>query len=257
MGRKLLAYKIGLVLSYAIMIFFNVLANTLPLGGRTTGDISETYNTLFTPSGITFSIWGLIYVALFFLTLHWLRLPKKQFDKRYQRIITSVIITSLLNSGWLLAWHYDWIILSTFIMIALLIILGMSYRLVKRESIIESLTISLYIGWISIALIANIAITLVSLGVNPFTTFALILTNIILIVGALLVYYMISTYKDSLYPIVFSWAYLGIFIRHITGENLNTAYLSIIIISGSLSIVFLLTGMVYFNANKHYLRENH
>jgi hypothetical protein len=45
------------------MIVLNVLANALPLGGRTTGEISDAYPNLFAPAGYTFAIWGLILPA--------------------------------------------------------------------------------------------------------------------------------------------------------------------------------------------------
>jgi translocator protein len=54
----------NIVAAFAIMIFMNYLANALPLGGRTTGELSTQYPNLFVPAGITFSIWGLIYLLL-------------------------------------------------------------------------------------------------------------------------------------------------------------------------------------------------
>ena len=46
------------------VLIMNYLANSLPLNGVTTGEISDKYNSLITPAGAAFSIWGIIYLAL-------------------------------------------------------------------------------------------------------------------------------------------------------------------------------------------------
>ena len=56
--------KALVAITYLTMIVTNYLANALPLNGRSTGDISDAYPSLFTPAGITFSIWGVIYLLL-------------------------------------------------------------------------------------------------------------------------------------------------------------------------------------------------
>ena len=48
--------------TYLAMITMNALANIVPIGGRTTGEVSENYTNLFAPTGLTFSIWGVIYL---------------------------------------------------------------------------------------------------------------------------------------------------------------------------------------------------
>jgi hypothetical protein len=60
---RLLPAGLNLV-ALAITIVVNALANALPLGGRTTGEISDSFNLLFVPAGYVFAIWGLIYLAL-------------------------------------------------------------------------------------------------------------------------------------------------------------------------------------------------
>ena len=52
------------ILAFLLVLVVNGLANALPLGGNTTGDISARYPNLFVPAGLTFSIWGVIYLAL-------------------------------------------------------------------------------------------------------------------------------------------------------------------------------------------------
>lgn len=65
-----LLLKISVAVGYAAMIGGNYLANALPIGGVTTGEASDSYGNLFTPAGITFSIWGLIYLLLLGYTIY-------------------------------------------------------------------------------------------------------------------------------------------------------------------------------------------
>jgi len=56
--------KIFAGIAYVAMVFVNFLANSLPINNRGTGEISDAYPNLFAPAGLTFSIWGLIYLFL-------------------------------------------------------------------------------------------------------------------------------------------------------------------------------------------------
>ncbi|PLX06432.1 MAG: hypothetical protein C0596_18375 [Marinilabiliales bacterium] len=56
--------KILNVVLFIAMVYVNFLANSLPINGQSTGEISNAYSNLFAPAGITFSIWGIIYLAL-------------------------------------------------------------------------------------------------------------------------------------------------------------------------------------------------
>jgi hypothetical protein len=52
------------IVLFAIMVVMNYLANALPLNDKTTGELSDSYPNLFVPAGITFSIWGIIYLLI-------------------------------------------------------------------------------------------------------------------------------------------------------------------------------------------------
>lgn len=56
--------KITVAVTYLIMVIVNALANILPINGIDTGAISDSYPNLFAPAGLTFSIWGVIYLLL-------------------------------------------------------------------------------------------------------------------------------------------------------------------------------------------------
>ncbi len=90
--------KIGSVISFIIMIVVNALANILPINGKTTGELSDAYPNLFVPIGLTFSIWGVIYLFLFLYTLYqtgliWKLSPEG--EKRIQNIGVLYILSCI------------------------------------------------------------------------------------------------------------------------------------------------------------------
>ena len=85
------------------MVAVNALANLLPIGGNTTGQVSEAYPNLFTPAPVTFAIWGAIYLLLaVFVLYQW-----EIFDGGASSAVVRVdiepwfLISCLLNIGWL------------------------------------------------------------------------------------------------------------------------------------------------------------
>ena len=63
-------FKATIALAFFAVISINYLANALPIGGVTTGQASDALPNLFTPAGITFSIWGIIYLLLLGYTVY-------------------------------------------------------------------------------------------------------------------------------------------------------------------------------------------
>lgn len=120
---KNLHIKVTSGIAYIVMIAVNFLANGLPINNRSTGEISDAYPNLFAPAGLTFSIWGIIYLLLGGYVVY-------QFIKKHQKaedllakINPLFIATSLVNISWIFAWHYDYIGLSVALMSALLFLL--------------------------------------------------------------------------------------------------------------------------------------
>lgn len=64
MNNKNIFIKLMVLISYLIMIVVNALANILPINNLTTGQVSDSFPNLFAPIGLTFSIWGVIYLLL-------------------------------------------------------------------------------------------------------------------------------------------------------------------------------------------------
>lgn len=233
-----LALKIFVALAYAGMIAVNYLANALPIGGVTTGEASDSYANLFTPAGLTFSIWGLIYLLLaIFVVFFSMRFGKKSNSKRNEILSKTgklFIINALANICWIFAWHYGMILLSVAIMLVILGTLIMIANLLNKEkfSLPEKawllLPFSVYFGWITVATIANITVLLVSLNWNGFGIADNIWTIIILLVGATIGILRAAKDKNIPYILVFVWAYGGIWLKHSSENGFSGQYPEII-----------------------------
>jgi hypothetical protein len=246
-------YLVSLVLAtffFVIMILMNVLANTLPIGGITTGAVSDKYPNLFQPTGATFSIWGIIYLLLgIFLVSQMTSLSSisainSSFLIKLNYLFT---LTSIINVLWLFAWHYDRIGLSVILMLVLLVLLAWIALNLKDTGRLSQAAFGIYFGWITVATIANITIWLVKIGIPHDTNFSIVLTSIILIIGVLITAFVLVKTQLLFYGIVILWAYAGILIRHLSENEFNrgfpliysTTIFSLIIVLATVMFVFL------------------
>lgn len=221
------------------VIIMNTLANTLPLGGETTGGVSDRYPNLFQPSGMTFSIWGIIYLLLgIFVVIQLISLgqPLSSRQDAMGYVLLFFGLSSIFNVLWLLAWHHHQILLSTIVMILLLVSLLFATHYAQSFDLFTRAAFSIYTGWITVATIANITILLVSYGVPSFSTLAILFSVIILIVGALIGGWYAYLTHNYFYLGVFIWAYLGILMRHLSQEGLSQSYQPIIVTTSTLFV---------------------
>ena len=96
----------GNLAAYSLMIVLNLLSNTLPINNQSMPEVSAKYPSLFTPAGFTFSIWGVIYLALL-IFLVYQAMPSQRDNATIAAISRPFQISCLANAGWILAWHYD------------------------------------------------------------------------------------------------------------------------------------------------------
>jgi len=227
--------KITAAITYLAMVTVNFLANALPLNNRSTGAISDSYPNLFAPTGLTFVIWGLIYLLLGGYVIY-LFLKKNQKSEELLRKINPIFIaTSLANLSWIFAWHYDYIGLSVLIMAALLILLIKIANILRKEQLTTTLeklfiwaSFGVYFGWITVATIANITVFLVSVGWNGFGVADFVWTSIVLAVGAVIGILRMRKDKNIIYGLVLVWAYYGILIKHVSTAGFGGQYPSVI-----------------------------
>jgi hypothetical protein len=211
------------IFSFVLMFTLNALANILPINGYNTGQLSDMYPNLFVPAGVTFSIWGLIYIALLLFIFGMYKLSGVE-ESKYFELSLLFVASNLLNGSWILAWHYKFVGLSLIIMLALLATLIAAFLVVKSiKATTSSMAIkfisratSLYLGWISVATVANFSAFLVNIGWNRFGFSEVFWTVAMIIIVLLLTLVMLIKEKDIVFSLVVLWAYLGIVIKRMS-----------------------------------------
>ena len=243
---KILILKSLTGIIFFVMLLMNYLANALPLNQRNTGEISDLYPSYFTPSGFTFSIWGVIYILLSIVLVKILITPTSVFFNEYpEKLIYLFIASSVLNALWLVAWHYDHMIISSIVMILLFVVLIWVAFYIPGLDGLTKTAFSIYAGWISIALIANITITLIKLNIPVFQNYEVIWYIIIMVIGAVIGVTSLIVFKNFPYYLIYIWAYFGIFIKHFnqSGYHLGRNYN---LFNITLLLILILCGVIIF-----------
>jgi benzodiazapine receptor len=208
------------LLTVLLALTINILAVTLPLNGQDTGEISDRFQVYFVPAGYVFSIWSVIYLGwIAFIIFQFL--PSQKESPRLRKLGYLFAISNLFNAAWLFCWHYNWFGLSVLVMLGLLGLLIASYlRLdVNRVSVTRleywsvDVMFSVYLGWITVATVANITSWLYFVGWDGFGIPAQTWAVIMLGVASLLGLAMALTRRDVSYLAVLVWAFAGIAVK--------------------------------------------
>ncbi len=219
--KKISFYPIVTLLTTALTLTVNGLANALPINGQTTGEISDRFAVFFVPAGYVFSIWGLIYLALIAFAIYQL-LPNQRENSLLKEIAPAYWLGSLANTAWIFLWHYENFPLTLVAMIVLLATLLFMYvriskawpDLDRNQKWFVQLPFSIYLGWISVATIANVSQVLFNAGWNGWGISAIAWTVIMLAVATFLGLMMQWRENDSAYVLVLIWAFIGIASKH-------------------------------------------
>ncbi len=226
------------ILAFVFTIIVNSLAgSTTLIGGQVTADISDANFTLITPAGYVFSIWGVIYVLLGIFVV-FQALPSQKGKDFQNKIGWLFVLSSIVNIVWLFLWQYEYLIFSVvlmFILLASLIAIYLRLDIGKstvdlREKIAVHLPFSTYLGWITIASIANVATTLVSINWDGFGLDLEIWALLIIIIALLLSLIVIITRKDVAYSLVIIWAFIGISAAQTVQNIITLTQISAIIV---------------------------
>ena len=248
--------RILTLVAYMVMVGVNFLAMYLPLGGKTTGEISDNYPNLFAPAGYAFSIWGLIYLLLAIYVIYQFKRGDDILAGKVNRIF---ILNALLNAAWIFAWHYDIIWLSVIIIIGLLISLIRIADILRKSTLTErdlrlvGLPFSVYFGWITVATIANITVFLVSLGWGGFGLADSFWTVVVLLIGALIGSWRMLKDKFISYGLVLIWAYGAILFKHVSITGFAGQYPSVIVTAVLCITAFI--GIILYTSFKKKTRQ--
>ncbi|WP_010680960.1 hypothetical protein [Acetivibrio cellulolyticus] len=246
--------KVHTTVTFIVMIVVNVLANIIPFNGMTTGEVANSYQNLFTPAALTFSIWGVIYILLGGYILYQFGFFSKKNGTFSKDLIEKIgilfTISSMANTAWIFVWHYKSIGISLAMMAVILLCLIIiniktgKAELTTREKIFIRLPFSIYFGWITVATIANATVFLVSIGWNRFGVPDWIWTIAILIVGLIIAGLTMFKNCNLGFGLVVIWAYIGILIKHTSASGFGGEYPFVILVL-ILSIMVLLIAEVY------------
>ena len=222
-----MVYQTANVVAVVAALIVNTLANILPFNGVTTGQVSDSYPNLFTPPGYVFSIWGVIYTLAIVFMIYQAR-PSQRAEAYLDQIGFLYLIGAAANMSWLLIFHYSYGVPQLFVAslvpmtVLLLCLLSIYQRLSigrrgvpRNQKLAVHLSISVYLGWISLAIIANLASALNMLvpGI-PEPTQAL-WTALVILVALVITVLMVLTRRDFAFGLVVIWASIGIAVNRI------------------------------------------
>jgi len=242
-SRRVLPLSILNLLGFLGTVVVNALAVILPINNITTGELSDLYPNLFVPAGLTFAIWGLIYVLLGIFVIYPL-IPSVRRDAQkvdfVQRIGPLFFISCLANIGWIFAWHYKIVPLSLGLMLILLgCLLAIYLRLnigkseaTKAEKYLVHLPFSIYLGWITIATIANVTALMVDINWNTWGLGEQFWAVAVIIVGIAIALSVLFSRKDIYYPLVVDWALLGILLKRLSPAEVRVQSVVVVTIVG-------------------------
>jgi tryptophan-rich sensory protein len=224
---------------FGVMILMNALANALPLNNKTTGELSDSLPNLFVPAGLTFSIWGVIYLLVALFCIIQFRAAN---DTTVENIGWLFSVSCLLNATWIVAWHYQRLPLSLMIMLLLLTTLIYINMLIRdiQPGIIKA-AFGIYLGWICIATIANITAVLVSHGWNGFGISETAWTIIMIAAGVLIVSFTLLRLDNPFIGLSVVWAVIGIYLKR--QDDYRAIAITAIV---ALSIVTIVTILGFF-----------
>ena len=227
--------------AFLIMIAVNAMANLLPLGGNTTGMISEQYRNLFTPAPVTFAVWGVIYALLAGFIVWQFAGSRVVTERVVGGIGLMFLLSCMANVLWILLWHNNLIPFSMIAMLALLASLIFIMSVVGSETGIGRWAFSTYLGWITVAAMANFVVMTIDFGWKAFAEPNQAATVVLIVLAALVVGLVGVWLKDWIYVAVGFWGITGIMIRQI--NDFGAGYRSVAV-AAFLSAVVLLTTMV-------------
>jgi len=236
------ALAIGNVVGFIVVLMVNYLAVSIPLGGMTTGQLSDLYPNLFVPAALTFSIWGIIYLLLLgFIVWQLVDFYKKQSIGITKKIWIWFLLSCVANIWRMFAWQYQYVLLSVFIIIFFLItliVVGNRIQLGKKlgslgDKYLVQVPFSIYLWRLSVATIANITAVLVHFKWNMFGQTPVFWTILVMIVATLLWLLSLKKTYNIMYALVIIRAFIGIIIKRLwVTSDFPIVYTSIIRTAG-------------------------
>lgn len=248
------------LISTLLQIFFSYGTNARLFNSQTMGEVSDSFDTLITPAGFTFSIWGIIYTLMIIFCIYHIMKSNKANENDYsnidvRRIGWWLVLNNLAAICWLFAWVNEFIAASVILMLIQLIsLITIHVRLriydqsrTAASKFFTQVPLSIYLGWISVATAANLAAWFDFIGLNEGTISETLWAQIIIGVLVLLAIIVIVARKNIFYGLVNMWALYGIAVKTRTTDAeeysilIQTAWIGIAVL-GFMVVVQLITN---------------
>ncbi|HOG47584.1 MAG TPA: tryptophan-rich sensory protein [Anaerolineae bacterium] len=215
-----LARVVANIIAYVAVVAVNAAASIVRFNGQTTADVSNRFPTLVTPAGYAFIIWGIIYIFLAGFIVYQ-ALPAQRRNPRLQRIGWLFVLSSAANIAWIFLWSYNifaatlvaiFILLGSLISIYLLFDIGL-VRLPFIEQWLINAPFSIYLAWITVASIANVAVALTAFGWNGFGLAPVVWAVALVTIATGIAAAVAWTRVDLAYVAVIVWSLTAIAVR--------------------------------------------
>lgn len=257
--KKFLQVGNGFALVSTIIV--NYLSNTGAINNTTIGDRSKDIPSLFTPAGYAFSIWGLIYLLLFaFVIFQGRSLFKKDAEDNFvEKVGFWFMLSCAANIAWVFLWLYGYTGLSCIAMVVILFSLIQIILRNKMEIWDASAKITaflwwpfvVYLGWISVALIANASTYLLEIQWDGFGLSPQVWTIIMILVATFLNITLLFRRAMREAAAVGVWALIAIAVRNWDTEG--TISTMALVCAAVLFILMCYHGFKNRKANPFYL----
>lgn len=252
--KKTLA--IANIIALLVTIAINYIGSAGLLNGNTMKVISDKYFNYFTPAGYAFSIWGLIYLGLLGFVIYTTATlnNKDNTTPVLLQVKWWFVLSCVANSAWVVAWLSDNIGLSVLLMAVLFVALlnivlntGAALRQVPfKVHLWVYWPFALYLGWISVAFIANTAAYLTSINWDGWGIAAVNWAVIMISVAGLVNIFVIWSRRLYLFGAVGIWALLAIAAANEVSTVLYTCY----VVSAVLLVTIAVRMFAAFSAGK-------
>ena len=250
MVQRSMIERAAAIAALVLVLAVNWAANALPLAGLRTGEVSAIYESYFTPAGITFAIWSVIYTGLLLYAIYQ-ALPARRDEARLAPIGRLFVANCVLNSAWLFAWHHQFLLVSLVLMLCVLATLVLIYRHLGSGNDVSPLVripFTLYLAWICVATLANASALQTSLQWNDALLSHVHWTLAKIALAAAIGAGVCLLRRDPIFILVISWAAYGISVKQSAVPEVHGAAIAVSIL-GVLLAVFTLTRPPLFRTN--------
>mmetsp|Transcript_30858 Transcript_30858/g.50979 ORF Transcript_30858/g.50979 Transcript_30858/m.50979 type:complete len:312 (-) Transcript_30858:122-1057(-) len=212
---NLLAYTANVLVTYSV-------GNGVFPGAQSNSDLSAKYQTLVTPAGWAFAIWGIVFLSQAIFAIAQLLPSMRAIDLVQRGVGWNYVIVCIAQIAWGFIFAYEFIELSVVAMLCILVFL---VRTVVRQTKIVmeeeegtaairdfwllQFPFSIHCGWITAASFVNISVLLVKLQASSnlqYYTAIASLMHLLMIAGFALFYA-----SEYVIPSVLAWATLAIY----------------------------------------------